>query len=118
MPSIAWPARRPIPMPAPITARPAPMPAPSMLHAPEYGALNVPGWDTACDAACNSGRIETIFLPLSTNVICHARDLSIAIRQRDLPQNRPNGILQPARPDTYTELSILRVSAHPRESVQ
>src|SRR6266550_4106070 len=114
MPSIAWPARRPIPMPAPITARPAPMPAPSMPHAPEYGALKVPGWDTACDAACNSGRIETIFLPLSTIVICHARDLPIAIRQRDLPKN---GTLQPARPDTYTELSKLRVSAHPHESV-
>src|SRR5207237_1848379 len=33
-------------------------------------------------------------------------------------QKSPNGILQPARPDTYTELSTLRVSAHPRESAR
>src|SRR5947208_8163502 len=105
-------------MPAPTTARPAPTPAPSIAQAPVYGALKVPGWDTACDAACNSGRIETIFLPLSTIVICHARDLPIAIRQRDLPKNRPNGLLQPARPDTYARVSKPRVSAHLPGSTQ
>src|SRR5438270_6855696 len=88
MPSIAWPASRPIPMPAPMVARPAPTPAPSKPQAPVYSRVKPP-------VACSSAKIECIVIPLSTIVICHARDLPIAIRQRDAQRNVPTELSSP-----------------------
>jgi len=53
--------------------------------------------------------------PFYSIVICHARGLPVAVRHRG---SRPNGLLQPARPDTYTGLSAPRVSAPLRGSIQ